>query len=262
MLTPHSTWLFFDILREKHIYLHHHITQKLPKLLFQTNNKQKNTMASTKFVHLPTRDAFCDYLTEFSGASFPSSVNHLINPHKDPELALFSLGRSNFCAVYPKLRNDVLSYDNVLSEQGIELYNTCLEQLKNHKEEGCFQNCKPVTASDTLFTNWNMAIESGTIRSSQIVLIETNTENLKKDRPDVVGWCITASGKLRTLDQSTVDDVKKFLLKTRKKMGTLCEIENFRLNENDKYRRKLNINNVHFEATDLDVNAQHQIPIC
>lgn len=214
------------------------------------------------FVHLPTEKNFVTLMTDFVGNNQPSAVTHLIDKVKDPELALFSLGRHNYCSIYPKFINDVATFDGVLSKQGMECYNEIIQALKNREEdEEVLANCYPDILEDT-FSSFNniCLIKPSGVRSSPMIFLETNVENIKSERPEICGWCVSAQGKLRIMDQSTTDKVRVFLKeKCRSNLGSLFEINEHRYKENKEYRSKLRNSGIVFNENDLDINDEHDI---
>ena len=223
-------------------------------------------MAQTKaaFIHLPTKDEhFHTVLTPYRGNSYPSTINHLIDKVKDPEFALFSLGRYNLCTIYPKFddKDKGASFQSVLSVQGIECYNEIIQALKQHREEGCLQDCEPFFTEDCSDSYCNISFKTNCGgKSSPMIFLETNTDNLKDDRPDIVGWCVSASGKLRLMDQLTTDRVRTFLKeKCRDTLGSLSEIDHFRFKANQNYRKTLIKLGISFNNKDEDINDKQDI---
>jgi hypothetical protein len=188
-------------------------------------------MATQSIPNLPKTQDFCPFLTNFIGDSFHSPVTHLIDQTKDPELFEHSLGRRNFCTLYPKFENEEATYENVLSEKGKESYNQCIEMIKNNQEEGCLEGYHPFGSIDMRAEYNNLSFSNEKSETSGMIFIETNTNNIKSIRPDVYGWCISVTGKLRTMDESTTQKAKKFLQEFRERLGTLSSIKSYRKRE-------------------------------
>lgn len=102
----------------------------------------------------------------------------------------------------------------------MESYNECISRLLNIMYT-------PQRTQDSRVSFQNTSLSNNNNQSSAMIFIETNTDNIKSQRPDVFGWCISLTGKLRTLDQSTSENAKKNLLKFREHLGSLAEIKSF-----------------------------------
>ena len=193
-------------------------------------------MTTQSIPHLPTLSDFCPFLTNFIGENFHSPVTHLID---DPELFEYSLGRRNFCTVYPKFENDEPTFKDVLSEKGKESYNHCVEMIKNKQEEGCLEGCHPFGSKDMRAEYNNLSFSDNNYQTSGMVFIETNTENIKSSRPDVYGWCISMTGKLRTMDETTTKKAKQFMKEFRERLGNLSSIKSYRKREKAEHKEML-----------------------